>query len=105
MTKAERIKKYNEANPSYNITNIKKMTVEQLNYYRVWGKTDIWDLYDKPSHAKVESWQEIKMTYNPSTIIGAVGNSMTYSVVIEAGNGDILHITKQNNYLIDVIDE
>ena len=102
MTKAEKIKAYNELNKGYNITNIKKMTTQELGYYRTYGKQSLRELYTRHSDAKEASWNEIVRTYQPQEVLGMVGNSMTYSVVLVASNGDTLWITRSNNYLIEV---
>jgi hypothetical protein len=102
MTKADKIKQYNIDNQGYNITNIKKMTTQDLAYYRTYGKQSLRELYTRHSDAKQDSWDEIVRTYQPQEVLGMVGNSMTYSVLLVAGNGDTLHITKDNNYLVEV---
>lgn len=101
MTKQDKIKAYNSKNDGYNITNIKKMTQEQLGYYTNSNKT-IWDLYQRPSYAKENSYNQIIEQYKPNRILGLVGSSHSYSITLEAENGDILWITKDNNYLVEV---
>ena len=100
-TKADKIKQYNLDNKGYNITNIKKMTEEQLAYYKN-GNTELRDIYDRYSEAKRESFDWIKRTYKP-TVLGMVGSSHAYSVVLVADNGDTLWITRDNNYLVEVV--
>lgn len=102
MNKADKIKQYNEKNKNYNITNIKKLTQEAIGYYAKYGKQSLSELYTTYSNAKRQSWDYIIATYKPSRIIGVQGNTMTYSVVLEAENGDVLHITRDNNYLVEV---
>lgn len=101
MNKQERINEYNKNNKGYNITNIKKMSQEQLGYYTNSNKT-IWDLYQRPSYAKEKSYSNIIEQYKPNRILGLVGSSQSYSITLEAQNGDILYITKDNNYLVGV---
>jgi hypothetical protein len=60
------------------------------------------DLYQKPSEAKKASYNTILRTYNPKQIISVQGACFSYSVLLEAENGDVLHITKDNNYLVKV---
>ena len=101
-SKADKIKQYNELNGGYDITGISKMTQEQIDGYAKWGENDLYDLYAKPSDAKIEAWEWIHRTYKPSRIVSVRGNCMTYSVLLEADNGDVLHITRDNNYLVEV---
>lgn len=101
-TKQDIIKEYNENNPGYNITAIKTLDKGAMNAYEQWGKSSLYDLYDKPSQAKIDSWNEIIKTYSPDEILAVVGNSYSYSVLLIAGNGDVLHITRSNNYLVEV---
>ena len=101
MTKSDKIKAYNELYDGYNITNIKKMTENELEYYKNYGQRSLHDLYKNPSHLKENSWNEIVKTYEPREVLGFVGNSMTYSVVLIAKNGSTLHITRANNYLVE----
>lgn len=102
MNKLERIKQYNEQNEGYNITNIKKMTKDQLSYYENSNKT-IWDLYQNPSWAKESSYNKIIEQYKPNRVLGLCGSSHAYSITLEAENGDILWITRDNNYLVEVV--
>lgn len=101
MTKQDKIKAYNSKNDGYNITNIKKMTQEQIENYRVYGDKSLYELYADPSQLKIDSYNEILATYKPE-IIGVQGSCFSYSVLLKADNGDILHITKDNNYLVEV---
>lgn len=102
MTKAERVKKYNELYEGYHITDIKKMTQGQVDYYKHYGEASLNDLYKNPSQAKLDSWRKIWVQYEPLEVLGFVGNSMTYSVMLIAKNGSLLHITRNNNYLVEV---
>ena len=103
MKKAEQIKAYNEANPGYNITGIKKLSREHLNYSKINGAKNLDELYQSYSDAKRQSFREILNTYNPE-IISLQGSSMSYSVYLVAENGDTLWITRDNNYLVEVVD-
>lgn len=100
ITKLDRIKEYNQKNPGYNITATKRMTASDLEWYQKWGAGSLRELYKNPSDAKVASYNAILRDYKPRRIIGVQGSCHTYSVVLEAGNGDILHITARNNYLV-----
>ena len=102
MTRAQQIAEYNKKYPSYNITKIKKFYGQPHDLKAVWGETSLYELYKKPSQAKVQAWQQIHHDYNPKEILSVQGNSMTYSVFLIAGNGDVLHITRDNNYLIEL---
>lgn len=102
MTKAERVKKYNELYEGYHITNIKRMTQNEIDYYRHYGKGSLHELYKQPSQAKLDSWRKIWVQYEPLEILGFVGSSHTYSVMLVAKNGSLLHITPSNNYLVEV---
>lgn len=102
ITKLDRIKEYNQNNPGYNITATKRMTEQDLAWYEKWGARSLDDLYKNPSDAKRSSYNAILRDYKPRRIIGVQGSCHTYSVVLEAANGDILHITARNNYLVTV---
>ena len=103
MNKQERITVYNKANAGYNITGIKKISVDILNYQNVHHAKTLDELYKKCSDAKRDSYNEILRTYKPRKIIGLVGSSHSYSITLVAENGDVLWITKSNNYLVEVI--
>lgn len=100
--RAERIKEYNLNNKGYNITAIKKMNKEQLQYAKIHGCKSLTQCYVNPSDTKIQTYQDILNTYNPE-ILQVLGGSHQYSVLLKADNGDILHITKSNNYLVEVI--
>lgn len=102
-TKAEQIKAYNNLNKGYAITNIKKLYGNRSELKNVWAKTSLYELYDKPSQAKIESWNDILNTYEPKEIISVQGSAHSYSVFLTAKNGDLLHITRSNNYLIQEV--
>lgn len=101
-TKAERLQAYRELNPSYHITGIKKMTQEQVNAYRQYSEPSLQDLYQRPSDIKVRTNRELLEMYQPREVLGYTGNSMSYSVMLIADNGDLLHITRDNNWLVEV---
>lgn len=101
MKKADKIKAYNELNSGYHITNIKKVDREFIDRLGDYGVNDLYELYAKPSELKVEAWDWIHRTYEPKRVILVSGNSMAFSVWLEAKNGDVLHITKGNNYLVE----
>ena len=64
--------------------------------------TDLYELYQKPSEYKREAWNDILKNYAPREIISVQGSAMTFSVWLVANNGDIIHITRDNNYLVTV---
>lgn len=101
MTKAQRIKEYNDNNKGYNITGIKKINNEHLQWLNVNGAKSLDELYQSYSDAKRSSYNNILNTYKPKKIIGLQGSSMTYSVTLVAENGDTLWITRNNNYLVE----
>lgn len=101
MKKQERIAQYNEQT-GYNITNTKKMTREQLQYQKINSYKSLQELYKNPSDYKITSYRDILQKYQPIEIIGVQGSHFNYSVLLQADNGDYLHITKSNNYLINV---
>lgn len=101
MTKAQRIAEYNLANKGYDITNIKKLPKSYIDYARVNGHKSLFECYTKPSDTKIETYRDILELYKPE-IIEVNGGSNFYSVLLKAENGDILHITKANNYLVEV---
>lgn len=103
MNKQARIKEYNDLNKGYNITNIRKLHGTASDLKNVWCKTSLYDLYANPSDAKISSWNDILATYNPKEIISVQGSCHSYSVILIAENGDLLHITKSNNYLVELI--
>lgn len=104
MTKAEQIKEYNQINTDYNITGIKKLPKEHLQWLKINGAKSLDELYKSYSNIKHSTYQVILDTYKPLEIIGLQGSSMTYSVILIASNGDTLWITRNNNYLVDIED-
>lgn len=102
MRKQDKINEYNSKNKDYNITNTKTISQDSLDYMRVNDDKSLYEKYDKPSYLKIDSWNEILQTYKPQEIISVQGSHFAYSVYLIAENGDILHITKSNNYLVKV---
>lgn len=103
MTKQERIKEYNQVNTGYNITGIKKLPKEHLNWSRINRAKSLDELYKSYSNIKRKSYEDILNTYKPD-IISLQGSCMAYSVYLVADNGDTLWITRDNNYLVEVED-
>lgn len=101
MTKAERVKAYNELYPGFNITGIKKMTEGEIESRIQWGERSLKDVYKRPSDAKLEAYDELVKQYRPKSVLAIQGNSQTFTVLLMAWNGDMLHITKGNNYLVE----
>jgi hypothetical protein len=101
MNKTQKIKEYNTTNKGYNITGIKKLSQEHLQYSREHGAKSLDELYNNYSNAKQSSFQQILETYKPK-LIRIQGNSQTYSAYLVAENGDTLWITRDNNYLVEV---
>jgi len=105
VTKAKQVEKYNRKYPTYNITGIKNVNSEWLeasndsNY----NCKSLYELYDNPSDAKISSYKDILNTYKPKQIISVRGSGFSYSVLLVAENGDTLHITKLNNYLVQTV--
>ena len=97
-----RIQEYNEKNKSYNITGIKKYTPEQLNNIKLNSAKSLDELYQNCSDIKRSSYKNIIDTYEPIEIIGLQGSCHSYSVILIASNNDVVHITKANNYLVEV---
>lgn len=102
MTKAQRVQEYNKLNKSYNITNIKKMTQDEIDSRKQYVAKSLDELYARPSHAKENSYDEILNTYKPQEILAVAGSSHAYSVLLVAETGDKLFITRSNNYLVEV---
>ena len=103
MTKAQRIKEYNQINKGYAITGIKKLPRESLRYQEINFPKSLDELYQSYSNAKRASWDWIQQTYQPAKIIGLQGSCMTYSVTLVASNGDTLWNTRDNNYQVEVV--
>lgn len=101
MTKTERIEAYNELYPRFNITGIKKMTEDEIESRIQWGGRSLRDVYKRPSDAKLEAYDDLIEQYRPKSILAVHGNSQSFSVLLVAWNGDTLHITKDNNYLVE----
>lgn len=103
MTKQQRINEYNNLHYKYNITGIMKMTTEQIESRIKYGAKSLDELYKTYSNDKRNSYADILTTYSPNAILGLAGSCHSYSVLLVAGNGDKLLITKANNYLIDEV--
>lgn len=101
MTKADKIKAYNELHTGFHITGIKKMTEAEIEARIRWGETSLWDIYKRPSDAKLEAYADLVKQYKPKSVLAVAGNSQTFTVLLMASNGDMLHITKSNNYLVE----
>lgn len=101
MTRAQQIKEYNDKY-NYDITGIKKFYGKPSDLKTAWSSRSLYELYVKPSDAKVASWNDILATYKPQEILSVQGSAHTYGVHLIAENGDLLHITKSNNYLLEV---
>lgn len=100
MKISDTIKNYNKINNNYNITGVKKISKEDLQYLDINGSKTLDELYKNYSNAKKNSYNDILNTYKPIKIIGLQGSSMAYSITLIAKNGDTLWITKDNNYLV-----
>lgn len=102
MTKQQRIQEYNQVNTNYNITGVKKLPKDHLQWSRVNSPKSLDELYNSYSDAKRQSWSDILRDYRPKEVIGLQGSSMAYSVYLVAENNDTLWITRDNNYLVEV---
>lgn len=103
LTKQQRVNEYNNLHYKYHITGVKKMTSRELESRIVYGARSLDDLYKSCSQAKRDSYAAILATYQPQAILALAGNSSTYTVLLVAGNGDKLLITRDNNYLIEEV--
>ena len=104
MTREQLRARARELYPSYDITGVTSMTREQLRARAAspYSNKSLDELYQKPSQAKREAWDWIEKTYEPRDIIDVSGNSMTFSVLLETEDGVTMHITRANNYLVEV---
>lgn len=104
MTKSDRVKAYNANNPGYYVTDIKKMSRDDIQRRRTsaYSYKSLEEAYKKPSHAKIDTYNELIDRYKPHEIIQVSASSHHYSVLLKADNGDIFHITHGNNYLVEV---
>jgi hypothetical protein len=105
MTKEEIVRRYNERYPSHKITGVKFMSAEELVMRSTHSAKSLAEVYAKPSDTKVASYREILETYKPREIFSVLGGSHMYSVLLMAENGEVLHITKDNNWLVVVGEE
>ena len=101
-TKAQKLAEARELYPRYNITGVKTMTQAEIESREAWGKKSLDDVYANPSEAKRSSYASLMRQYNPQQVIAVSGNSMVYSVLLVAENGMVMHITRDNNYLVEV---
>ena len=100
-TKAQKLATARELHPGYNITGVKKMTQAELVNRFKYGKATLEELYTRPSDAKRATYRDILKTYQPAAMTLS-GNSMTYSVILRTHSGVTMHITRDNNYLVEV---
>ena len=103
MKKADRIKQYNELYQGFNITGIKKMTEDEIEARIKWGERSLKDVYKRPSQYKLEAYDDLIKQYKPNSVLAIQGNSQTFTVLLMACNGDMLYITRYNNYLVEVV--
>lgn len=77
-------------------------TFKKFDIVKNW-KTDIFDLYKKPSKDKKEAFEERKGKL--SKIYGLIGGIQNFSIygeiIDEEGNRHDVKITKGNNFIID----
>jgi len=104
MTRAQTLARARELYPSYAITGIKSTTKDELRARASspYSHKSLDELYQKPSQAKREAWDWIEQTYEPRNIIDVSGNCMAFSVLLETRDGVTMHITRDNNYLVEV---
>jgi hypothetical protein len=108
MSKAQQVREYNEVNSAYSdkgygITGIKELPKEYIQWMRVNAAKSLDELYASYSDIKRNSYREILDVYEPLEVIGLQGSWAQYSVTLKASNGDILWVTKCNNYLVKVV--
>lgn len=103
MTKAQRLVHYRELHPKMYITDVKSMSEEQIKNFSWYGHTTLEEVYQRPSKLKEQVWDELMARYSPIEVYGVNGNSQTFSVLLRAENGVVMHITKGNNYLVEVV--
>lgn len=103
MTKAQRLEHFRALYPQLHITGVKTMTSEQVKNFSWYGYTTIEEVYKRPSEAKRYIWDKLMRLYNPIEVYGVNGSSQTFSVLLRAENGVVMHITKGNNYLVEIV--
>ena len=103
MKKRQQVEEYNKINTNYNITDIKKVNKDSLEWLELNGAKTLGELYQNCSNQKWDSYNAILRTYKPKKIIGLVGSSHSYSITLLAENGDTLWITRCNNYLVELV--
>lgn len=102
MTKQDKLDKYRKQYPGYHLTGVKSMTLEQLQARNKYDDKSLFELYARPSQAKIDSWYQILRTYKPKIIYAVTGNSMTYSVLLRTEHDEVMHITRDNKYLVEI---
>lgn len=100
MTKAEKIEMYREKYPEYNVTDVQ--VVDKAPEGWAGSHTDLFEVYQKPSDAKVLAWRWILETYGDN-IISVQGSSMHFSVHLKTREGVYMHITHANNRVLEVV--
>lgn len=85
----------------YNVTGVLKLTEEQVNARKKYGKKSLFELYNRPSEVKIEADKNLKLAYNPTEVY-YTGSKSTFSVFLKNQYGDYMLITKSNNYLVVV---
>lgn len=77
-------------------------TFKKINIVKNW-KTDIFDLYEKPSQKKVEAFKEWEAKL--SKVYGLIGGSHNFSIfgeiIDEEGERHDVKITKSNNFILN----
>lgn len=104
MTRAQKLARARELYPSYDITGVTSTTREHLRARAAspYSNKSLDELYRKPSQAKRQAWDWVERTYEPRNIIDVSGNCMTFSVLLETHDGVTMHVTRANNYLVEV---
>lgn len=102
MRKAQRLEHFRALYPKMSITGVKSMTEEQIKNFSWYGYTTLEEVYKRPSKLKEQAWGWVMDTYRPLEVYGVNGNSQTFSVLLQADNGVIMHITKDNKYLVEI---
>lgn len=101
---AQQVEEYNKNNPGYYITNIKNTTPDQIAGAIKYGSKSLQECYKSPSDRKISSYNGIIKRYAPAQVLAVQGSCQQYTVLLRAGNGDILHVTHGNVYLVNVED-
>lgn len=104
MKKRQLVATYNANHklPSgYNITGVVKLTEEQINARKEYGKKSLFEVYKKPSQSKIEADEALTRAYSPIEAYYQ-GNNSAFTVFLKNQYGDYMLITKDNNYLVVV---